>query len=67
MEWVYNNQQKGKEIFSASLERFTVPNGIGIWSQSIIREAGKLGCQNMSWRISAYFMYNLMMTGSPSC
>ncbi len=38
MEWVYDNQQKEKEIFNAYLERFTLLKGIGICSQSIMKK-----------------------------
>jgi hypothetical protein len=40
MEWVYDNQQKEKEVFNAYLERFILLKGIGICSQSIIRKVG---------------------------
>ncbi|RZJ87348.1 MAG: hypothetical protein EOO20_16255 [Chryseobacterium sp.] len=42
MEWVYDNQQKEKEIFNAK--------GIGICSQSIIRKVGnndKIKCASV--------------------
>ena len=38
MEWVYDNQQKEKEIFNDYLERFTLLKGIGICLESIIRK-----------------------------
>jgi hypothetical protein len=38
MEWVYDNQQKEKEIINAYLERFTLLSGIGICLQSIMRK-----------------------------
>lgn len=42
MEWVYDNQQKEKEIFNAYLERFTLLKGIGICLQSFSEKEGYL-------------------------
>jgi len=46
MEWVYDNRQKEKEILNAYLERYTLLEGIGICSQTIIRKEGNIEIYN---------------------
>ncbi|PWS28436.1 hypothetical protein DHW03_00840 [Pedobacter yonginense] len=40
MEWVYDNQQKEKEIFNDCLERYTLLKCISICLESLIKKGG---------------------------